>query len=36
MMKVGVNRVCLPFQEGGRGLMNLEKEYNATRVGIQK
>ena len=24
----------LPHQEGGRGLMNLEKEYKATMVGF--
>ena len=32
--KADVERIYLPYQEGGRGLMNLEKEYNATMVGL--
>ena len=34
-MKADVNRICLPCQEGGRSLMNLEKEYKATMIGLQ-
>ena len=30
-----VDRIYLPCQEGGRSLMNLEKEYNATMIGLQ-
>ena len=32
--KADVDRIYLPYQEGGRGLMNLEKEYKATMVGL--
>ena len=32
--KADVDRIYLPHQEGGRGLMNLEKEYKATMVGL--
>ena len=31
-----VDRIYLPYQEGGRSLMNLEKEYKATMIGLQK
>ena len=34
--KADVDRIYLPCQEGGRSLMNLEKEYKATMVGLQK
>ena len=34
--KADVDRIYLPSQEGGRSLMNLEKEYNATMVGLHK
>ena len=30
--KADVDRIYLPYQEGGRGLMNLEKEYKATMI----
>ena len=30
-----VDRIYLPYQEGGRSLMNLEKEYKATTIGLQ-
>ena len=30
--KADVDRIYLPCQEGGRSLMNLEKEYKATMV----
>ena len=33
--KVDVDRIYLPCQEGGRSLMNLEKEYKATLIGLQ-
>ena len=32
--KIDVERIYLPYQEGQRGLMNLEKEYKATMVGL--
>ena len=32
--KADVDRIYLPYQEGGRSLMNLEKEYKATMVGL--
>ena len=31
-MKANVDRIYLPCQEGGRSLMNLEKEYKATMI----
>ena len=34
--KANVDRIYLPCQEGGRSLMNLEKEYKATMVGLHK
>ena len=34
--KADVDRTYLPCQEGGRSLMNLEKEYKATMVGLHK
>ena len=34
--KADVVRIYLPCQEGGRSLMNLEKEYKATMVGLHK
>ena len=34
-MKADVDRIYLPCQEGGRSLMNLEKEYKATMIGLQ-
>ena len=34
-MKADVDRLYLPCQEGGRSLMNLEKEYKATMIGLQ-
>ena len=34
-MKADVDRIYLPCQDGGRSLMNLEKEYKATMVGLQ-
>ena len=34
-MKANVDRIYLPCQEGGRSLMNLEKEYKATMIGLQ-
>ena len=34
--KADVDRIYLPCQEGGRPLMNLEKEYKATMVGLHK
>ena len=30
-----VDRIYLPCQEGGRSLMNLEKEYKATMIGLK-
>ena len=33
--KADVDRIYLPYQEGGRSLMNLEKEYKATMIGLQ-
>ena len=33
--KADVDRIYLPSQEGGRSLMNLEKEYKATMIGLQ-
>ena len=33
--KADVNRIDLPCQEGGRSLMNLEKEYKAAMIGLQ-
>ena len=33
--KADVDRIYLPCQEGGRSLMNLEKEYKATITGLQ-
>ena len=33
--KADVDRIYLPCQEGGRLLMNLEKEYKATMIGLQ-
>ena len=32
--KADVDRIYLLYQEGGRGLMNLEKEYKTTMVGL--
>ena len=32
--KADVDRICLPYQEGGRVLMNLEKEYKAAMDGL--
>ena len=34
-MKADVDRIYLPCQEGGRSLINLEKEYKATMIGLQ-
>ena len=34
--KADVDRIYLPCQEGGRSLMNLEKEYKATMVTLHK
>ena len=34
--KADVDRIYLLCQEGGRSLMNLEKEYKATMVGLHK
>ena len=34
--KADIDRIYLPVQEGGRSLMNLEKEYKATMVGLLK
>ena len=34
--KADVDRIYLPYQEGGRSLMNLEKEYKATMVELHK
>ena len=34
--KADVDRIYLPCQEGGRSLMNLEKEYKVTVVGLHK
>ena len=34
--KADVDTIYLPCQEGGRSLMNLEKEYKATMVGLHK
>ena len=33
--KADVDRIYLPCQEGRRSLMNLEKEYKATMIGLQ-
>ena len=33
--KADVDRIYLPCQEGGRSLMNLEKEYKATMIGLE-
>ena len=33
--KAYVDKIYLPCQEGGRSLMNLEKEYKATMTGLQ-
>ena len=33
--KADVERIYLPCQEGGRSLMDLEKEYKATMIGVQ-
>ena len=33
--KADVDRIYLPCQEGGRSLMNLEKEYKTTMIGLQ-
>ena len=33
--KADVDRIYLPCQEVGRSLMNLEKEYKATMIGLQ-
>ena len=33
--KKDVDRIYLPCKEGGRSLINLEKEYKATMVGLQ-
>ena len=32
--KANVERIFLSYQEGGRRLMNLEKEYKATMIGL--
>ena len=32
--KADTDRIYLPYQENGRGLMNLEKEYKAAIVGL--
>ena len=32
--KADVERIYLPYQDDGRGLMNLEKEYKAKMVVI--
>ena len=34
--KADVDRIYLPCPEGGRSLMNLEKEYKTTMVGLHK
>ena len=34
-MKADVDRIYLPCQEGGRSLMNFEKEYKATMIALQ-
>ena len=33
--KADADMIYLPCQEGGRSLMNLEKEYKATMIGVQ-
>ena len=33
--KANIDRIYLPCQEGGRSLMNLEKEYKATMIRLQ-
>ena len=33
--KADVDRIYLPCLEGGRSLMNLEKEYKASMIGLQ-
>ena len=35
IIKADVDRIYLPCQEGGRSLINLEKEYKATMIGLQ-
>ena len=35
-MKVDVERIYLPYQEDGRGMMGLKKEYKKTMVRINK
>ena len=34
-MKADIDRIYLPCQEGGRSLMNLEKEYKATMIELE-
>ena len=34
--KADVDRIYLPCQEGGRSLINLEKQYKATIVGLHE
>ena len=34
--KADVDRILLSFEEGGRSLMNLDKEYKATMIGLQE
>ena len=34
--KADADRIYLPYQEGERGLMNIEKEYKAIIVGLHK
>ena len=34
--KADVNRIYLTCQEGGRSLMNMEKEYKATMIALYK
>ena len=34
--KADVDRIYLPYLEGGRCLMSLEKKYKATMIGIHK
>ena len=34
--KADFDKIYLPCQEGGRSLMNLEKEYKATMVGLHE
>ena len=35
LINTDVDRIYLPCQEGGRSLMNLEKEYKGTMIGLQ-